>query len=329
MLIRVRKSWELDDRAVTPEPVYHNRRQIIRTLGAGAAALAVGACDPMDEAQAGDTPTTGDGTGGLDYVPGPYRTDEPLTAYEAVTAYNNFYEFGTDKSDPARYAHRMKTEPWTVRVEGKCAKPGRYALDDLIKPHRLEERIYRLRCVEAWSMVIPWIGIPLADVIKRLEPTSEAKYVQFETVQDKRAMRGLRWPVLDWPYVEGLRMDEAYHPLALMVTGIYGKELPNQNGAPWRLMVPWKYGFKSIKSIVSIRFTRRRPRSTWEQLAPHEYGFYANVNPAVSHPRWSQATERRLPSTLFAPNRRPTLPFNGYAEDVASLYEGMDLAKYY
>ena len=327
MLIRVRKSWELGDRAVTPEPVYHNRRQIIRTLGAGAAALAVGACDPMDEARAGDTPTpaTGDGTGGLDYVPGPYRTDEPLTAYEAVTSYNNFYEFGTDKSDPARYAHRMKTEPWTVRVEGKCAKPGRYALDDLIKPHRLEERIYRLRCVEAWSMVIPWIGIPLADVIKRLEPTGEAKYVQFETAQDKRAMRGLRWPVLDWPYVEGLRMDEAMHPLTLLAVGVYGRAMPNQNGAPIRLVVPWKYGFKSIKSIVAIRFWPGQPSTAWMKSNPREYGFFSNVNPQVDHPRWSQKTERRIGEF----RRRPTLMFNGYAEEVASLYAGMDLKKFH
>lgn len=252
-------------------------------------------------------------------------TTEELTPYEAVTRYNNFYEFGTGKEDPAKQAKDFKPRPWTVTIEGEVAKPGRYDLDDLIRPHALEERIYRLRCVEAWSMVIPWVGFPLSDLLKRFEPTSRAKYVEFTTLYDPKQMPGQRSAVLDWPYVEGLRMDEAMHPLTLLAVGLYGEVLPNQNGAPLRLVVPWKYGFKNIKSIVKIRLLEQPPRTTWAAAAPSEYGFYANVNPDVDHRRWSQKRERRI-GEFF---KRDTLPFNGYAEQVAGLYTGMDLKRYY
>ena len=251
--------------------------------------------------------------------------DDKLTPYETVTTYNNFYEFGTSKEDPAANAKNFVTSPWSVAVEGECAKPGSYAYEDLVKPHKQEERVYRHRCVEAWSMVVPWLGIPLKDVIARFEPNSNAKYVEFTTLHDVKRMPGQRLNFVPWPYNEALRMDEAMHPLALLVTGLYGKPLPNQNGAPLRLVVPWKYGFKGGKSIVRIRFLREQPMTTWAQIAPDEYGFYANVNPAVDHPRWSQARERRL-GELF---KRPTLPFNGYADQVASLYSGMDLRANY
>jgi len=304
----IRKPADIPSSEITPEGTYLNRRQFIGAAGSLGAALAL-----PSAVQAGLQP------------------DDEITPESIVTSYNNFYEFGTGKDDPARYAHNLTTDPWTVKVSGEAGKTGEFAFEDIIKGLTVEERVYRFRCVEAWSMVVPWNGIELRKILEQFEPNGNAKYVEFKTLVRPSEMRGQGgfFSNIDWPYVEGLRMDEAYHPLALMVTGIYGKELPNQNGAPWRLMVPWKYGFKSIKSIVSIRFTRRRPRSTWEQLAPHEYGFYANVNPAVAHPRWSQASERRLPSTLFEPNRRPTLPFNGYADEVASLYAGMDLAKFY
>ena len=259
------------------------------------------------------------------------QEDDEITPEKIVTSYNNFYEFGTDKSDPVNYAHEMVTDPWTVTVSGKANKTGKFSFEDVIKGIDQEERVYRFRCVEAWSMVVPWVGISLKRVLERFEPHGDAKYVEFKTLYRPSQMRGQRsyFSNIDWPYVEGLRMDEAYHPLSIMAVGLYGKELPNQNGAPWRLMIPWKYGFKSVKSIVSIRFSEKQPRNTWNLLAPHEYGFYANVNPDVAHPRWSQASERRLPSSLFDPNRRPTLPFNGYADEVASLYSGMNLAKYY
>ena len=252
-----------------------------------------------------------------------YSTDESLTEFKDVTGYNNFYEFGTGKEDPAANAHTLKTSPWSLTIEGECAKPGTYTLEDILKPHAFEERIYRLRCVEGWSMVIPWIGFPLADLLKRFEPTGNAKYVEFETLRDPEQMPGQRWPVLQWPYVEGLRMDEAMHPLTLMAVGLYGAALPKQNGAPIRLVVPWKYGFKSIKSIVKIRFVERQPASSWMRAGPEEYGFYSNVNPDVDHPRWSQRTERRIGEFL----KRKTLMFNGYADQVASLYTGMDLRK--
>jgi len=254
-------------------------------------------------------------------------TDTP-NSYQDITTYNNFYEFGTDKSDPAQNAQKFRTQPWTVTVAGEAEITGSYTLEDVLKPHPLEERIYRLRCVEAWSMIVPWVGFPLGDLLKRFKPTSKAKFVEFKTLYDPKQMPGERSSVLEWPYVEGLRMDEAMHPLALMAVGLYGKTLPNQNGAPLRLIVPWKYGFKGIKSIVGIKFTDQMPRTTWAAAAPSEYGFFANVNPAVDHPRWSQASERHIGGSLFD-QRRPTLPFNGYGAQVASLYSGMDLRKYF
>jgi len=316
MLVRNRKSWMLSESEVTSYALYRNRRQIMAALAAGAAA-------PVLSGRAHAQAAGGVGER-LAASPNPkFSTDEEMTSYEAVTSYNNFYEFGTDKSDPKRYAQRMEVDPWSVRVDGHVAKPGTYAFEDLVYMSRLEERIYRLRCVEAWSMVIPWIGVPLKDVIAPLEPTSKAKYIQFATLLDRDAMPGVGRPVLDWPYVEGLRMDEAMHPLALIAVGLYGEVLPKQNGAPLRLVVPWKYGFKSIKSIVAMRFVEEQPETSWNRSAPQEYGFYANVNPTVDHPRWSQASERRI-GEFF---RRDTLMFNGYADEVASLYADMDLAK--
>ena len=248
---------------------------------------------------------------------------EKLTSFEDITTYNNFYEFGTDKKDPSRQAHTLRPRPWTVRVEGEIKKPKVYDVDEVIRRYPPQERVYRLRCVEAWSMVIPWLGFPLASLLKDVEPTSNAKYVAFTTLHDPEQMPGQKRGVLPWPYVEGLRLDEAMHPLTLLVHGLYGKPLPNQNGAPLRLVVPWKYGFKSIKSIVRIRLVREQPPTTWSMSAPNEYGFYSNVNPDVDHPRWSQKRERRIGEL----RRRLTLPFNGYADQVASLYAGMDLRR--
>lgn len=255
------------------------------------------------------------------------------TSLESITSHNNFYEFGTGKTDPNKNAHTLKTKPWTVEVSGLAKNTGRFNFEDLIKPHQLEERIYRMRCVEAWSMVIPWVGIPLASLIKKFEPAGSAKYIAFETLVDPKQMPGQRRPSLDWPYVEGLRLDEAMHPLAIMAVGIYGEEMPNQNGAPMRLVVPWKYGFKGIKSIVKISFTEKQPPATWNIQAPREYGFYSNVNPEVDHPRWSQSRERPITGegglrALFA-KKIDTLMFNGYADEVAGLYQGMDLKKLY
>jgi len=254
-------------------------------------------------------------------------TDTP-NSYKDISTYNNYYEFGTDKSDPAENAQKFRTSPWNVTVGGEAEVTGTYGLEDILKPHPLEERVYRLRCVEAWSMVVPWVGFPLGDLLKRFKPTSKAKFVELKTLYDPARMPGQRRRVLEWPYVEGLRMDEAMHPLTLMAVGLYGRAMPNQNGAPLRLIVPWKYGFKGIKAIVSINFLEQAPRTTWAESAINEYGFYANVNPAVDHPRWSQATERRIGAGIFD-QRRPTLPFNGYGAQVASLYKGMDLRKYF
>jgi len=256
---------------------------------------------------------------------GLYDTDEPQTPLRDVTTYNNFYEFGLDKDDPARNAHSLQTRPWTIAVEGEVARPQTIAIEDLLKWFPLEQRVYRMRCVEAWSMVVPWVGFPLASLIRRLEPTGNAKYIELTTLLDPEQMPFQRSRVLKWPYVEGLRLDEAMHPLTMIATGLYDAALPNQNGAPLRLVVPWKYGFKGVKSIVKIRFTDTQPQNTWAIAAPREYGFYANVNPEVNHPRWSQATERRIGDL----QRRPTLPFNGYAEQVAGLYAGMDLRQYF
>ena len=258
------------------------------------------------------------------------NTVDEVTPEDIATSFNNFWEFGSGKDDPKRYAHELTVSPWQVRVSGAADRTGTFDIEDLLRGHTPEDRVYRFRCVEAWSMVVPWRGVPLASILKPLQPTSDAKYVEFTTLYRPSEMRGQRsyFSGIDWPYVEGLRIDEAMHPLTLMAVGAYGKPLPNQNGAPWRLIVPWKYGFKSIKSIVKIRFTKREPKNTWQLQNPKEYGFYSNVNPEVAHPRWSQATERRLPSTIFNPNRIPTLPFNGYAEDVASLYADMDLTRF-
>jgi methionine sulfoxide reductase catalytic subunit len=253
---------------------------------------------------------------------------DPPNSYADITTYNNYYEFGTDKSDPAENSQKFRTRPWSLSVDGEAEVTGTFTLEDILKPHPLEERVYRLRCVEAWSMVVPWVGFPLRDLLQRFKPTSKAKFVEFKTLYDPKQMPGQRSGVLEWPYVEGLRIDEAMHPLTLMAVGLYGKVLPNQNGAPLRLIIPWKYGFKGIKAIVSIKFTERAPRTTWAGSAANEYGFFANVNPAVDHPRWSQATERHIGANAFGP-RQPTLPFNGYAAQVASLYTGMDLRKYF
>ncbi|MBV8502024.1 MAG: protein-methionine-sulfoxide reductase catalytic subunit MsrP [Paucibacter sp.] len=309
--------------AVTPREVYESRRRLL----AGAAALAL---TPAAFAQSGKLPKL---AGAKSMVAGALTMDKP-TSYADVTSYNNFYEFGTDKADPAEHAHTLRTRPWTVSIEGECNKPGVMDIEALLKLAPMEERIYRLRCVEGWSMVVPWIGYSLAELIRKAEPNSRAKFVEFTSLADPRQMPGVRSGVLDWPYVEGLRMDEAMHPLALLTFGLYGEVLPNQNGAPIRLTVPWKYGFKSAKSIVKIRFVERQPTSSWTKAAQQEYGFYSNVNPSVDHPRWSQASERRIGegsgglASLFA-KRRPTLMFNGYEAQVGQLYAGMDLKKNY
>jgi sulfoxide reductase catalytic subunit YedY len=310
-------------REITDPDLFLRRREFLQgaAVAAGTALWPAVACRGAEEAE---TPAAAAPT--LDGVqPGPFGTDEEISSFEDATRYNNFYEFGTDKSDPERNAHQLRTRPWSVAIEGELAKPGVIGLEDLLKPHPLEERVYRLRCVEAWSMVIPWVGFPLGDLLKRFEPTSQAKFVAFQTLHDPEQMPGQRRPILDWPYVEGLRIDEAVHPLTILAVGMYGKEMPNQNGAPLRLVVPWKYGFKSIKSIVRIGLTASQPPTSWNVSAPREYGFYSNVNPEVDHPRWSQKRERRIGEL----RKRPTLPFNGYGEQVASLYRGMDLRKSY
>ena len=315
---------------ITSEALYRRRREFIKNVGlfAGTAAVVGGAgylltmprTRPMDAfVPDGGAPLPVAAAPG----PGLYDTDEARTPFPDVTTYNNFYEFGLDKSDPARNAHILKARPWTVAIDGEVHKPQTVDIDQLISWFPLEERVYRMRCVEAWSMVIPWLGFPLGELLKRVEPTRRAKYVVFYTLMDPEQMPGQKRAVLDWPYTEGLRLDEAMHPLTLMAVGLYGKTLPNQNGAPLRLVVPWKYGFKGIKSVVRISLTEEQPETTWSLASPNEYGFYANVNPEVDHPRWSQATERRVGEL----RRRPTLPFNGYAEQVASLYTGMDLRK--
>ncbi|WP_411887536.1 protein-methionine-sulfoxide reductase catalytic subunit MsrP [Hydrocarboniphaga effusa] len=318
MLIRIRPPSAVQSSEITPESTNRNRRRFLAEMGIGA----VGAL-ALSSARAAEAPKTGGEplkSGKQSKLAG----DETVTPFETVSTYNNYYEFGTDKEDPSRNAHTLKTRPWTLSVEGECEAPAQVALDDLLKPAALEERIYRHRCVEAWSIVVPWVGIPLGETLKRFKPTSKAKYVAFETIYDKQQMPEARWSGLQLPYVEGLRIDEAMHPLAFLSVGMYGKTLPNQNGAPLRLTVPWKYGFKSIKSIVRIRFVEAMPPTTWNRLQSSEYGFYSNVNPQVQHPRWSQRSERRL-GELF---KRDTLMFNGYPE-VASLYAGMDLKKFY
>jgi len=317
----IRKAPDIRYSEVTPKAFYLRRREFIQS----AAAAALGAASALSPLAGGRLSAQGGRAKLPNLRKSPFSTTEKLNSFEDVSGYNNFYEFGTDKEDPKANAQRFATRPWTVRVEGLVKTPGSYDIDTFVKPHALEERIYRLRCVEAWSMVVPWVGFPLADVIKRLEPQPSARFVEFTTLMDPRQMPGQRVPVLNWPYVEGLRMDEAMHPLAMLSVGLYGEVLPNQNGAPIRLVVPWKYGFKSIKSIVRIRFTDKQPRTSWEIANSREYGFYANVNPEVDHPRWSQASERRLGEF----RRRRTDMFNGYGDQVARLYAGMDLRRNY
>ena len=317
----IRRPPDIPSSEITPQDVYVNRRRFIKAAAMGAAGLAVGPT-AIHAARA-------DGERAQE-IPARFRDmkselGEDMNSYEDVTTYNNFYEFGTDKSDPARNSGSFEPRPWTVTIGGHVGKPGDYHLEDFLAPHRMQDRVYRLRCVEAWSMVIPWYGFPLAELINRVEPTASARYVEFKTVVRPAEMPGQRLPILDWPYIEGLRMDEAMHPLTILATGVYGLDLPNANGAPLRLVVPWKYGFKGIKSIVSIRFVEEMPMNTWQVEDSNEYGFYANVNPEVDHPRWSQARERRLPS-LF--KRHETQMFNGYADPVAHLYAGMDLRRW-
>ena len=312
----IRRPADIRSSEITPRSVYLRRRELmlgVAAVGFSALASRLTHAAPLSAAKS------------------PLSTDEPRTPLKDVTSYNNFYEFGTDKDDPAQHAHTLTTKPWTVKIDGLVDKPADYALDDLIKPAALEERIYRMRCVEGWSMVIPWIGVPLAAILARVEPQSSAKYVAFETLVRPAEMPGQQglFQALPWPYVEGLRLDEATHPLTILAVGLYGETLPNQNGAPIRLVVPWKYGFKSIKSIVRISLVDKQPPTSWSLQNSSEYGFYSNVNPNVDHPRWSQATERRIGESGLFVKRRPTLMFNGYADQVASLYEGMDLKANY
>jgi len=317
----IRRPTDIPSSEITDERLYLRRREFMAAAAVPAVAALAGLSLPGAAAEAAQPAP--------DPIPGirksAWRVDEEINTYGDITSYNNFYEFGTDKSDPARNAKSFRTKPWTVRIEGLVGKPGSYQLEDLLKPAALEERIYRHRCVEAWSMVIPWVGFALADLLKRVEPGPNAKFVEFTTLADRSQMPGLATPIIRWPYVEGLRLDEAMHPLAFMAVGLYGRWLPNQNGAPLRLVVPWKYGFKSIKSIVRIRLVDTQPLTAWQAYAPQEYGFYSNVNPQVDHPRWSQASERRI-GEFF---KRKTLMFNGYGDQVAGLYAGMDLKRNY
>ncbi len=310
-MIKIRKNWEIPESQVTPESIYQKRRDFMKGGALGSALL----LSPWASAYASLKID--------DYQKNVITLDEEINSEEDVTSYNNFYEFGTGKEDPKKNSKRFTTDDWKIEVGGACEKPGSYSLEDLVKPFPVEERIYRLRCVEAWSMVIPWLGIPLASTLKSLQPTSKAKYVSFQTLLDPVRMPGQQRSVLNWPYREGLTIAEAMHPLTLLGVGMYGKTMPNQNGAPVRLVVPWKYGFKSIKSIVRIDFVEEQPATSWNMTLPREYGFYSNVNPQVNHRRWSQRKERRI-GEIF---KRDTLMFNGYAEEVASLYDGLDLVK--
>jgi sulfoxide reductase catalytic subunit YedY len=311
---------KLPSSEITPEGWYVDRRKFLAAAGIAGAGL-------LGASKLGAAVLQGQGQQGPQATGTPYglQPDDRPTPYADVTGYNNFYEFGTAKEDPAKNAVNFVPRPWTVKVDGLCDNPGDFQLEDFLKPSRVEDRIYRMRCVEAWSMVIPWRGIPLRDVIDRARPRASAKFVEFTTLNDPRRMPGQRFPVLEWPYKEGLRLDEARNPLTLLATGVYGRDLPNQNGAPLRLVTPWKYGFKGIKSIVRMRFTETMPTTSWVQAASSEYGFYANVNPNVDHPRWSQATERRIGEF----RRRPTLMFNGYSDQVASMYSSLDLRRNY
>jgi sulfoxide reductase catalytic subunit YedY len=319
----IKRPADIRSSEITDKKLYLNRREFIQAAAVTGAAVAAGAIGGGTAVEAKGAPH---GRKLANIQKSPFSvTNEKINAWEDITSYNNYYEFGTDKDAPQQYARDFKTQPWKVSIEGECARKGVMDLEDILKGETLEERVYRHRCVEAWSMVIPWVGFPLANLIKKLEPTSKAKFVEFTTAYDQRQMVGVRVPVLNWPYREGLRMDEAMHPLTILVVGLYDEVVPNQDGAPLRLAVPWKYGFKHIKSIVKMKFVEKQPLNTWQEQASNEYGFYANVNPTVDHPRWSQATERRI-GEFF---RRKTLMFNGYGDQVASLYSGMDLRKNY
>lgn len=315
----IKRQSDIPSSEITPRALFENRRQFMRDAGL----LTIAGVTGLGGMSASTFAATPEAQVLAPLLASPFSTDETQTDVESIITYNNFYEFGTDKGDPLNNAHKMAVRPWTVSVEGLAGKPRTFDIDDLMKLAPMEERIYRLRCVEAWSMVVPWVGFPLSALLDAVEPLGSAKYVEFVTHYDPEIM--LRRPVIDWPYTEGLRMDEAMHPLTLLSFGLYGEVLPNQNGAPVRLVVPWKYGFKSIKSLVTIRLVEEEPATAWNKAAPQEYGFYSNVNPEVRHPRWSQATERRIGEL----RRRPTLMFNGYAEQVAGLYQGMDLKKHY
>ncbi|MBW8861538.1 MAG: protein-methionine-sulfoxide reductase catalytic subunit MsrP [Acidobacteria bacterium] len=319
----IKRASDIRSSDITDQKLYLNRREFIRAATGTAAAVATGLALGDAWVEAATPAAHGRKLEGV--KKSPFSTDEKQNKWEEITTYNNYYEFGVDKDSPSMLARNFKTDPWTVTVDGECAKKGPMNLEDVLKGETLEERVYRHRCVERWSMVIPWIGFPLANFVKKCEPTAKAKFIEFQTLNDPKQMPGMRSPVLRWPYVEGLRMDEAMHPLTLMVVGLYGEVLPNQDGAPLRLAIPWKYGFKHIKSIVRVKFVEKQPLNTWQDQASNEYGFYANVNPTVDHPRWSQATERRIGEFLM----RKTLMFNGYGDQVASLYSGMDLRKNY
>jgi sulfoxide reductase catalytic subunit YedY len=327
MIIKTKTSADIASSETTPEAVYRSRRDFMKTAAAGAVGLVAGSVLAGQ-----DAPVSAQDRSLAALAPvrkSAFTVDEaidPWSRYDEITNYNNFYEFGTRKDDPARNAGRLTVKPWTVTVDGLVDKPGNYGVEDLVNFNQLEERVYRHRCVERWSIVVPWIGVPLSEVLKKVRPQPKAAFVEFTTLVRPSEMPGLGSAGLEWPYVEGLRMDEAMHPLTLMVVGLYGKVLPNQDGAPLRVHIPWKYGFKSGKSIVRIRLTDKQPNNTWAVHTPNEYGFYANVNPTVDHPRWSQAREKRLPGLFY---NRPTLMFNGYADQVASLYAGMDLRKYF
>ena len=319
----IKPAFGIRSSEITDKKLYLNRREFIRATTGTAVAAATGVLGAEAFLQAAAPAPHGRK---LESVkPSPLSTDEKPNTWDQITTYNNYYEFGTDKDSPSMMSRNLKTQPWTVAVEGECNKKATWNLEDILKGQTLEDRIYRHRCVEAWSMIIPWVGFPLADFIKKCEPTSKAKFIEFTTLYDPKQMPGVRSPVLRWPYVEGLRLDEAMHPLTILTVGLYGEVVPNQNGAPLRLAVPWKYGFKHIKSIVKIKFTEKQPLNTWQESAPQEYGFYSNVNPSVDHPRWSQASERRIGEFL----RRKTMMFNGYGDQVASLYSGIDLKKNY
>ena len=322
MLIKMTKASDIKSSEITPKVVFDDRRRFLKTAAFSGLGFVAGSIAPSSLANEG----RGKKLIGIEPSKWTQKSvGEKLTDYESVTSYNNFYEFGTGKQDPLTYAKDFNPKPWTVVVDGEVENPGTYSYEDLVNPHTLEDRVYRFRCVEAWSMVVPWVGIGLADMCKRFGPKNDAKYVAFETLNDPDRMHGQRRRVLEWPYREGLRMDEVMNPLSFMAVGLYGEELPNQNGAPIRLVTPWKYGFKSIKSIVRISFTKTQPPTSWNMSGPREYGFYSNVNPEKSHPRWSQAKERRIGEFL----KRPSLMYNGYVEEVASMYVGMDLNKFY